>query len=136
MRYPQGTNISHLVEKENHLQKSFVKGYGYAAYTGGFINDLSTRPKGLPRLSPKQKSWKNSPSPPRRNPTYITGIILADILVLMYWLNPQIPGSSRYVKFLPFGRFFLGRRGTNPLQKRKIQVWVFGVYMLGSRYPP
>ena len=33
-----------------------------------------------------------------------------------------IPGSSRYVNFLPFCRFF-GGKGTNFTHKRKIQVY-------------
>ena len=38
------------------------------------------------------------------------------------WHSSHIPGSSRYVKFLPFGRFF-GWKGTHFTHKRKIQVY-------------
>ena len=37
-----------------------------------------------------------------------------------------MPGSSRYVKFLPFGRFFGVNLGTNFKHKRKIQVCIAG----------
>ena len=37
-----------------------------------------------------------------------------------------MPGSSRYVKFLPFGRFFGVNLGTNFTHKRKIQVCIAG----------
>ncbi len=36
----------------------------------------------------------------------------------------NIPVSSRYVKFLPFGRFLLVKFGTNFTHKRKIQVYI------------
>ena len=61
---------------------------------------------------------------------YIYMYIYMYIYICVY-IYIHIPGSSRYVKFLPFGSSFWVNFGTNFTHKRKIQA-----YISGSTVPP
>ena len=49
-------------------------------------------------------------------------VVILVVTIASWGATPNLPGSSRYLTFLPFGRFLLVNFGTNFTYKRKIQV--------------
>ena len=54
---------------------------------------------------------------------------LENLPTFLSWRVSYIPGSSRCVKFLPFGRFFWWKGKAQFLHAWKIQVYIYIIYM-------